>query len=74
MLAANTAQDATDRDVAANLHKPASTDIRQPTIRAEREPITRPVVVVITPGNYTAILRGVNNTTGIAVVEVYALD
>jgi hypothetical protein len=23
--------------------------------------------------NYTAIVRGVNNTTGIAVVEVYAL-
>jgi len=29
------------------------------------------------PGNnaaYTAIVRGVNNTIGIAVVEVYALD
>jgi hypothetical protein len=24
--------------------------------------------------NYTAIVRGVNNTTGIAVVEVYALE
>jgi len=26
------------------------------------------------PGNYTAILRGVNNTTGVALVEVYDLD
>ena len=25
------------------------------------------------PGNYTAIVRGVNNTTGIALVEVYDL-
>jgi hypothetical protein len=30
-------------------------------------------VRTLTPGNYTAILRGVNNATGIAVVEVYAL-
>ena len=26
------------------------------------------------PRNYTAIVRGANNTTGIAVVEVYALN
>ena len=26
------------------------------------------------PGNYTAIVRGVNNTTGVALVEVYDLD
>ena len=25
-------------------------------------------------GNYTAIVRGVNNTTGVALVEVYDLD
>jgi hypothetical protein len=31
-------------------------------------------VRVLPPGNYTAILRGVNNATGIAVVEVYALQ
>jgi hypothetical protein len=33
-------------------------------------------IVATLPGNgasYTAIVRGVNNTTGIAVVEVYAL-
>ena len=26
------------------------------------------------PGNYTAIVRGVNNTTGVALVEVYDFD
>jgi hypothetical protein len=26
------------------------------------------------PGNYTAIVRGVNNTTGVALVEVYDLQ
>jgi hypothetical protein len=34
-------------------------------------------IVATLPGNgasYTAIVRGVNNTTGIAVVEVYALQ
>jgi hypothetical protein len=31
------------------------------------------IVRTLTPANYTAIVRGVNNTTGIAVVEVYAL-
>jgi WD40 repeat protein len=28
----------------------------------------------ITPGNYTAIVRGVNGTTGVALVEAYALN
>jgi hypothetical protein len=31
------------------------------------------IVAVINPGNYTAIVGGKNNTTGIAVVEVYDL-
>ena len=31
------------------------------------------IVRDLAPGNYTAIVRGVNNTTGIAVVEAYAL-
>jgi hypothetical protein len=29
------------------------------------------ILQTLTPGNYTAIVRGVNNTTGIALVEVY---
>lgn len=32
------------------------------------------IVRNLVPGNYTAIVRGVNNTTGIAVVEAYALN
>jgi CSLREA domain-containing protein len=32
------------------------------------------IVRTLTPANYTAIVRGANNTTGIAVVEVYALN
>jgi hypothetical protein len=32
------------------------------------------VVRTLTPGNYTAVVRGVNNTTGVALVEVYALQ
>jgi hypothetical protein len=40
----------------------APTDGREPAIIAE-----------LPPGNYTAILRGVNNTTGVALVEVYDL-
>ncbi len=32
------------------------------------------IVRTLTPANYTAIVRGANNSTGIAVVEVYALQ
>ena len=32
------------------------------------------IVRILDPGNYTAIVRGVNNTTGVALVEVYALN
>jgi hypothetical protein len=32
------------------------------------------IVRILAPGNYTAIVRGVNDSTGIAVVEVYALN
>jgi CSLREA domain-containing protein len=32
------------------------------------------IVRNLTPGNYTAIVRGVNGTTGVALVEVYALN
>ena len=32
------------------------------------------VLTTLNPGNYTAIVRGVNNGTGIALVEVYDLD
>ena len=32
------------------------------------------ILTTLTPGNYTAILSGVNDTTGNALVEVYALN
>ena len=32
------------------------------------------IVATLPPAAYTAIVRGVNNTTGVALVEVYALD
>jgi hypothetical protein len=38
------------------------------------DPHESAIVRTLTPGNYTAILRGVNDTTGIAVIEVYALN
>ena len=31
------------------------------------------IVRTLTPNSYTAIVRGVSNSTGIAVVEIYAL-
>jgi hypothetical protein len=32
------------------------------------------VLAVLTPGNYTGVVRGKDNTTGIAVVEAYNLQ
>ena len=32
------------------------------------------MIVNLPPGNYTAIVRGVDNTTGVALVEVYDLS
>jgi hypothetical protein len=32
------------------------------------------IIADLPPGNYTAIVRGVNNTTGVALVEVYDLQ
>ncbi len=32
------------------------------------------VILTLPPGSYTAIVRGVNNTTGVGLVEVYDLD
>ena len=32
------------------------------------------IIADLPPGNYTAIVRGVNDTTGVGLVEVYHLD
>jgi hypothetical protein len=32
------------------------------------------ILRTLAPGNYTAVVRGKNNTTGVALVEVYSLN
>jgi hypothetical protein len=41
---------------------------------APTQPSESAIIADLPPGNYTAIVRGVNNTTGVALVEVYDLD
>jgi hypothetical protein len=40
---------------------------------APGNPMESAMIVSLPPGNYTAIVRGVNNTTGVGLVEVYDL-
>jgi hypothetical protein len=40
---------------------------------APSDPSESAIIGDLPPGNYTAIVRGVNNTTGVALVEVYDL-
>jgi hypothetical protein len=41
---------------------------------APTNPLESAILTTLSPGNYTAIVRGTNNTTGIGLVEVYDLD
>ena len=41
---------------------------------APADPSESVIVATLAPGHYTAIVRGANNTTGVALVEVYDLD
>lgn len=41
---------------------------------APKNSLESAIVATLSPGNYTAIVRGVNNTTGMALVEAYELD
>ena len=41
---------------------------------APSNPLESAILTTLQPGNYTAIVRGANNTTGIALVEGYDLD
>jgi hypothetical protein len=41
---------------------------------APTDPLESAIMTTLSPGNYTAIVRGVDNTTGIGLVEVYDLD
>jgi hypothetical protein len=40
---------------------------------APTDPSESAIIANLPPGNYTAIVRGVSNTTGVALVEVYDL-
>jgi hypothetical protein len=41
---------------------------------APSQPSESAIIATLQPGNYTAIVRGLNNTTGVALVEVYDLQ
>jgi hypothetical protein len=41
---------------------------------APTDPSESAIIAELPPGNYTAIVRGVNETTGVGLVEVYDLD
>jgi hypothetical protein len=41
---------------------------------APSNPMESAILVTLAPGNYTAIVRGVNNSTGVGLVEGYDLD
>jgi hypothetical protein len=41
---------------------------------APGDPSESAIIAMLPPGNYTTIVRGVNNTTGVGLVEVYDLD
>jgi hypothetical protein len=41
---------------------------------APGNPLESAIIADLPSGNYTAIVRGVNNTTGVALVEVYDLQ
>ena len=41
---------------------------------APTDPRESAIIATLAPGNYTAIVRGVNATTGVGLVEVYDLD
>ena len=49
-------------------------DIQSQRPRSRQTRGSRRSSQTLPPGNYTAIVRGVNNTTGVGLVEVYDLD
>jgi uncharacterized repeat protein (TIGR03803 family) len=52
---------------------PQATDTQNSGL-APRDPAEATLKATLVPGNYTAIVRGVNNTEGIGLVEIYKLD
>jgi hypothetical protein len=41
---------------------------------APDDPAESALIVTLQPGNYTAVVQGVNGTSGVALVEVYTLE
>jgi hypothetical protein len=46
----------------------------QNSLHAPTQPSESAIIATLQPGNYTAIVRGANNTVGVALVEVYDLQ
>ena len=68
--------DATGATIATNDNWQTSAQVSEINASglAPTNPLESAIVATLQPGNYTAIVRGVNNTTGIALVECYELD
>jgi hypothetical protein len=61
-------------DPQAALQLPNAGDFAAQTNAVTSVPPTRSTIANLQPGNYTAIVRGVSNTMGVALVEVYDLN
>jgi hypothetical protein len=57
-----------------NWQEGAQTQQISDTTLAPSDPKEAAILASLNPGNYTAIVSGVNNSAGIALVEVYKLD
>jgi hypothetical protein len=68
--------DSTGATIATNDNWTASTQANEITASglAPSDPHESAIIATVLPGICTAIIRGVNNTTGIASVEVYEMD
>ena len=68
--------DGAGNSVASNndwMNSPQKQEISDSTI-APTDPKESAIIATLQPGNYTAIMSGVDGTTGIGVVELYDLD
>ncbi|HJX25978.1 MAG TPA: matrixin family metalloprotease [Chthoniobacterales bacterium] len=68
--------DSTGATIATNDNWTASAQANQIAASgvAPSDPNESAIIATLLPGSYTAIIRGANNTTGIASVEVYEMD
>lgn len=68
--------DSTGATIATNDNWTASTQANEITASglAPSDPHESAIIATLLPGSYTAIIRGVNSTTGIASVEAYDID